>query len=166
MIPRMKPMLLAFDRQKLPGEIREAVRDTVEFCPVIGDAIVRYIIDHKGIVDAPHREKFITFFSVPWFTTETDHEEGTLRPIDSAGIMILAPEEVVASLKRQPWSRAARFVGNRTAKDAFERYARGGDSIPLLQKRYAANAAVIRAKWTELAKWVEVQQMKAGYSGE
>ena len=157
-IPVMAEVFAAAHSKSLPRGFGEATYQMKELGRVINHAIARYIVDQNGTIDAQHREKFLTFFSVRGFTKETDWEEGTLRPVDGAGIMILAPAEVVAWFKNQPWKRASRFLGNCDANEAFKRYAPGGDSIPVLQTKYAANRKKIVAKWNELAAWVKEKE--------
>ena len=163
----MAKVFLAHEAGTLPAAYHEPMRHMLRLGRTIGHAIARHIIENDGAVDAQMLEWFITYFSVKEFTQDSG-PPGEIWPVDgastvdAAGIMILAPARVVAWLKAQPWQRASRFLGGRTAGEAFQRYAAGGDSIPVLQRKYAAAAADIDAQWSELADWVEAQKTVAG----
>ncbi len=127
------------------------------FSTVLIHAIERHVVDQNGTVSSANLINFITVFSIASFCSEGDWEE-TRIPIDSAGVMILDATAVVTQLKTRPWQEAEQFLGNNTATGAFARYAVSGDGMAVLKTKYAANQAVITAKWNELAAWLVTQR--------
>ena len=128
-----------------------------EFSTVLIHAMERHVIDQNGSVPAAHLISFITVFSVPGFTSESDWEASPI-PVDAAGLMILDPSAGVTYLKTRPWQEADQFLGNATAAEAFSRYSAAGNGMAILKTKYAANESTIRAKWNELAAWVVTQR--------
>ena len=127
------------------------------FSTVLIHAIERHVIDHNGTVSLDNLMSFITVFSNQGFLSEGDWETSRI-PIDPAGIMILDAAAVVTQLKTRPWTEAEQFLGNETVTEAFARYAVTGDGMAILKTKYAANQAMIIAKWAELADWVLAQR--------
>ena len=127
------------------------------FGPVLVYAIERHVIDQNGTVSAANVISFSTVFSNGGFLSEGDWES-TPIPVDSPGIMILDAAVVVTHLKTRPWEEADQFLGNATAAEAFARYAPSGDGMAILKTKYAANQAIITAKWNELTSWVMTQR--------
>lgn len=164
-IRAMAKVFLAYEAGELPQGFHEPLRHMKRLGRTIGHAITLHIMDNDGAVDAKLLEWFITCFSVRGFTEETGGDEVVEEyrvdravTVDAAGIMILAPAEVVARLQTQPWPRAQQFLGGKAWAEAFGRYAPGGQSLPVLQNRYAADGTTIVARWNELAAWVEAQR--------
>lgn len=117
---------------------------------LFGNAMERRIIDQNAAVPVAEVEKFVTVFSTVGFIGD-----GEISPdIDRAGVMILNPAAVVTKLKLLPVEPARYFLNSSTAAEAFARYEAGGDGMPALKTKYAANKTEIIAKWNELALWV------------
>lgn len=93
----------------------------------------------------PHMAELLTVFG---------EGEGVDKTIDRAGVMILNPTAVLAKLESIPGENATFFLNKSTAAEVFARYETGGDGLPELKTKYAANKTEIIAKWNELALWV------------
>lgn len=118
---------------------------------LFANAMERRIIDQNAVVPVGEVEKFVTFFSTRGFIGD-----GEISPdIDRAGVMILNPAVVVTKLMSGSVDSAKNFLGGHdTAAGAFARYETGGDGMPALKTKYAANKTEIIAKWNELLQWV------------
>lgn len=128
---------------------------------IIGGDVKRVVAKHleesNGVVSNPELETFVRLHS--WILEGDSEWEEAPPPIDSPGIMILNAPAVVAYLKTLPWQEADGFLlQGWTAAEAFERYGANGTGMPILKTKFAANQAVIIAKWDELAAWVAEQQ--------
>jgi hypothetical protein len=161
LIPQIKILLAAREDNQagiiVPSFARDCAGLANGFSTVLIHAIERHIVDLNGTVSAPNLIGFSTVFSTPGFLSEGDWEASPI-PIDSAGIMILDAAAVVTQLKTRPWQEADQFLGNKTATEAFARYAVSGNGMAILKTKYAADQATITAKWNELAAWVVTQR--------
>lgn len=161
LIPKIADLLAAkqevYEERPVPDFSVKCAGLANGFSTVLINAIERHIIDQNATVSSPNLIGFIKVFSVGSFRSEGDWE-GEPIPVDSAGIMILDAAAVVTHLKTQPWQEASQFLGNRTAADAFARYATTGNGMGVLKTKYAANQGAITAKWDELAAWVVTQR--------
>lgn len=161
LIPKIAGLLAArkevYEGHSVPEFALQCAGLANGFSTVLIHAIERHVIDQNGIVSAENLTSFITVFCNQGFRSEGDWEASRI-PIDSAGIMILDAAAVVTQLKTRPWQEAEQFLGNNTAPEAFARYAVTGDGMTILKTKYAANQAIITAKWNELAAWVVAQR--------
>jgi hypothetical protein len=119
--------------------------------------IAQHVKQSAANVDAATLSAFVTVFSTRNFIQESDWEEKE-APMDSGGAFVLNAAAVVTQLKALPWSRAEQFIGNRTFAQIFERYESSGGGLPVLKLKYAANKAIIQAKFNELRTWVDQQR--------
>ena len=120
---------------------------------LFANAMERRIIDQNAAVPVAEVEKFVIFFSTKGFIGDMEHQPD----IDEAGVIILNPAAVVTKLKSLPVGPATIFLRGFTAVEAFACYEAGGDRMPALKTKYAANKTEIIAKWNELALWVSGQ---------
>jgi hypothetical protein len=161
LIPKIADILAArkevYERRPVPEFALDCAGLANGFSTVLIHAIERHIIDQNGVVSAANLISFGTVFGTPGFLSEGDWEASRI-PIDSAGIMILDAAAVVTQMKTRPWQEADQFLGNKTAAEAFARYAVSGDGMAILKTKYAADQATITAKWNELAAWVVTER--------
>jgi hypothetical protein len=156
LIPKISAVLAA-RTSDAPAFTQQCAGLANGFSPVLVYAIERHVIDQNGTVSAPNVISFSTVFSTGGFLSEGDWE-ATPIPVDSPGIMILDAAVVVTHLKTRPWEEADQFLGKATAAEAFARYAPSGDGMAILKTKYAANQAIITAKWNELTTWVATRR--------
>ncbi len=140
-----------------PEFVNQAAASLHALDVVMIHAVKQHITEQNAAISPSNITLFIKVFSDKGFVNEPDWEEQPI-PIDSAGIMILDAAAVVTQLKTRPWQEADQFLGNRTAAEAFARYAVSGDGMAILRTKYAADQATITAKWNELADWVVTQR--------
>lgn len=114
------------------------------------NAMERRIIDQNAAVPVAEVEKFVTVFSTMGFIGDGERTPD----IDRAGVMILNPAAVVTKLESLPVEHADFFLNESTAAKVFADYETGGEGMPTLKTKYAANKTEIIAKWNELALWV------------
>lgn len=139
-------------------EFVESVRNELHVFSVPMVHSIKGVIENQnGMLTSGTLRHCLTFFSVDGFLSEADWEEEPM-PVDAAGIMILDAAAVALELKAQSWKRAELFIGGRTAAEAFARYSGDGTGLPVLKSKYAANKALVEAKWNEVQAWVEAQR--------
>jgi hypothetical protein len=139
-------------------EFVESVRNELHVFSVPMVHSIKGVIENQnGTLTSGTLRHCLTFFSVDGFVSEADWEDEPM-PVDAAGIMILDAAAVASELKAQSWQRAELFIGGRTVEEAFARYSGDGTGLPVLKSKYAANKALVEAKWNEVQAWVEAQR--------
>jgi hypothetical protein len=153
----IKDYIHAKESEELPDFFMNQLSLMRELGPTIVNAMQLSITAKSADVSQESLKIFVSFFALAGFFSEADWEDEPM-PVDAAGIMILDAAAVASELKAQSWQRAELFIGGRTVEEAFARYSGDGTGLPVLKSKYAANKALVEAKWNEVQAWVETQR--------